>query len=97
MRCCAQEKDQAVQKRAYRLLAYILEQRENFARENFQEILDSLLLGVASSMSAAKRYRLQCLQVRSSELRMNQNSCCPSLSTVQKLTMQQCSAMLVVY
>jgi len=58
-----QEKDQAVQKRAYKLLAYILEQRQDFAVAHFQEILDSLLLGVASSMSAAKRYRLRCLQV----------------------------------
>ncbi len=58
-----QEKDQAVQKRAYKLLAYILEQRKDFAAANFQDILDSLLLGVASSMSAAKRYRLRCLQV----------------------------------
>lgn len=58
-----QEKDQAVQKRAYRLLAYILEEREDFVRGNFQEVLDALLLGVASSFSAAKRYRLRCLQV----------------------------------
>lgn len=58
-----QEKDQAVQKRAYKMLAYILEQREDFALSHFQEVLDSLLLGVASSMSAAKRYRLKCLQV----------------------------------
>jgi len=41
-----------------------LEERQDFAVSHFQEILDSLLLGVASSMSAAKRYRLRCLQVR---------------------------------
>ena len=58
-----QEKDQAVQKRAYKLLTYILEERQDFALAHFQDILDSLLLGVASSMSAAKRYRLRCLQV----------------------------------
>jgi hypothetical protein len=70
-----QEKDQAVQKRAYKLLAYILEERQDFALTHFQEILDSLLLGVASSMSAAKRYRLRCLQVRvvnyTSKINMN--------------------------
>ena len=53
-----------MQKRAYKLLAYILEERQDFGRQNFQEVLDSLLLGVASSMSAAKRFRLRCLQVR---------------------------------
>lgn len=60
-----QEKDQAIQKRAYKLLAYILEQRRDVLLSNFQDILDSLLLGVASSMSAAKRYRLKCLKVLS--------------------------------
>lgn len=58
-----QGKDQAVQKRAYRLLAYILEQREVYAKANFQDLLDTLLEGVKSSMSAAKRYRLRCLKV----------------------------------
>lgn len=58
-----QEKDQAIQKRAYKLLAYILEHRSDASINQFQEILDSLLLGVASSMSAAKRYRLKCLKV----------------------------------
>ncbi len=58
-----QEKDQAIQKRAYKLLAYILEHRLDASLSNFQEILDSLLLGVATSMSAAKRYRLKCLKV----------------------------------
>ena len=52
-----------MQKRAYKLLTYILEERQDFALAHFQDILDSLLLGVASSMSAAKRYRLRCLQV----------------------------------
>ena len=64
MSIATQEKDQAVQKRAYKLLAYILEERQDFGGQNFQEVLDSLLLGVASSMSAAKRFRLRCLQVR---------------------------------
>ena len=59
----SQEKDQAIQKRAYKLLAYILEHRLDASLGQFQEILDSLLLGVGSSMSAAKRYRLKCLKV----------------------------------
>ena len=59
----AQERDQAVQKRAYRLLAYICGRRPEFTRTHLGEVLGALLAGVATSLSAAKRYRLQCLQV----------------------------------
>ena len=59
-----QEKDQAIQKRAYRLLAYVLEERKDYAFAHLQEVIDNLLLGVASSMSAAKKYRLRCLKVQ---------------------------------
>jgi hypothetical protein len=63
-RATRQERDQAVQKRAYRLLAYICAERHDFARAHLAEVLEALLAGVATSLSAAKRYRLRCLQAR---------------------------------
>jgi len=64
MPLCAprQERDQAVQKRAYRLLAYVCGERPDFAAAHLAEVLEALLAGVATSLSAAKRYRLRCLQ-----------------------------------
>ena len=52
-----------MQKRAYRLLAYICARRPDFTRAHLGEVLGALLAGVATSLSAAKRYRLHCLQV----------------------------------
>ena len=49
-----QERDQAVQKRAYRLLAYILRERADFAHANFQSILDALLAGLNAPSSQAR-------------------------------------------
>ncbi|KAK9845416.1 hypothetical protein WJX81_006006 [Elliptochloris bilobata] len=57
-----QERDQAVQKRAYRVLAYVCARRADFTREHLGEVLEALLAGMATSLSAAKRYRLHCLQ-----------------------------------
>ena len=59
----AQERDQAVQKRAYKALAFICSARHDFTGPHLKEVLETLLAGVTSSLSAAKRYRLQCLQV----------------------------------
>lgn len=53
-----------MQKRAYRLLAYICARRSDFTRAHLTEVLEALLAGVTTSLSAAKRYRLKCLQVR---------------------------------
>ena len=58
-----QERDQAVQKRAYKILAFICAARQDFARPHLAEVLAMLLSGVTSSLSAAKRHRLRCLQV----------------------------------
>jgi hypothetical protein len=58
-----QERDQAVQKRAYKILAFICAVRQDFTVPHLREVLETLLSGVTSSLSAAKRYRLQCLQV----------------------------------
>ena len=58
-----QERDQAVQKRAYKALAFVCSARHDFTVPHLKEVLETLLAGVTSSLSAAKRYRLQCLQV----------------------------------
>ena len=59
---CMQERDQALQKRAYKLLAHACEARPAYLRSHLQAILDALLAGVATALSAAKRWRLRCLQ-----------------------------------
>ena len=59
----AQERDQAVQKRAYKILAFICAARPDFARPRLAEVLAALQAGVTSALSAAKRHRLACLQV----------------------------------
>lgn len=57
-----QERDQAVQKKAYKLVAYICEQRPDFLKQHCQDLLDCMLAGVVTSISAAKQYRLRCLK-----------------------------------
>ncbi len=52
-----------MQKRAYKALAFICSARQDFTVPHLKEVLETLLAGVTSSLSAAKRYRLQCLQV----------------------------------
>ena len=52
-----------MQKRAYKILAFICLARRDFTVPHLKEVLETLLSGVTSSLSAAKRYRLQCLQV----------------------------------
>lgn len=52
-----------MQKRAYKILAFICAARHDFTLPHLKEVLEMLLSGVTSSLSAAKRYRLQCLQV----------------------------------
>lgn len=44
-----QERDQAVQKRAYKLLAYITARRRDFTLLNLREVLETLLAGKAHS------------------------------------------------
>jgi hypothetical protein len=51
-----------VQKRAYKILAYLCSRRRDFVAPNLRDVLETLLAGVGSSLSAAKRYRLACLQ-----------------------------------
>jgi ribosomal RNA-processing protein 12 len=51
-----------VQKKCYKVLAYICEQRPDFLEAHFQDVLDALMAGMPSSVSAAKRNRLRCLK-----------------------------------
>ncbi|KAK9815144.1 hypothetical protein WJX73_008694 [Symbiochloris irregularis] len=58
-----QERDQALQKRAYKLLAHACNARgPAYPRAHLQPLLDALLAGVGTAMSAAKRWRLDCLK-----------------------------------
>lgn len=57
-----QLRDQALQKHGYKVLAYLCQDRSDFLRANSAAVISSLLAGVASSLSAAKRFRLACLQ-----------------------------------
>ncbi|GAB4822579.1 hypothetical protein N2152v2_009625 [Parachlorella kessleri] len=57
-----QEKDPAVQKKAYKILAYICEHRGAYMEAHFQDVLETVVAGMATSVSAAKRYRLRCLK-----------------------------------
>lgn len=56
------EKDPAIQKKAYKILAYMCESRPDFVQPHFQGVLQVLLEGTATAVSAAKRYRLRCLK-----------------------------------
>ncbi len=58
-----QERDQAVQKKAYKLLAHMCEQRQDFLANSFGDVLEALVTGMPTALSAAKRHRLRCLQV----------------------------------
>ena len=57
-----QERDQALQKHAYKLLAHACEARPSYLHAHLQTLLDALLAGVATALSAAKRWRLRCLR-----------------------------------
>ena len=51
-----------MQKKCYKVLAYVCEQRPDFRDAHFQDVLDALMAGMPSSVSAAKRNRLRCLK-----------------------------------
>ena len=52
-----------MQKKAYKLLAHICEHRQDFLAEHFGDVLEALVTGMPTALSAAKRHRLRCLQV----------------------------------
>ena len=51
-----------MQKKCYKVLAHICEQRSDFLEPQFHEVLEALLAGAPASLSAAKRNRLRCLK-----------------------------------
>ena len=51
-----------MQKKSYKVLAYLCEQRPDFLDPHFQEVVEALLAAAPASLSAAKRNRLRCLK-----------------------------------
>ncbi|WIA12282.1 hypothetical protein OEZ85_012341 [Tetradesmus obliquus] len=51
-----------LQKRCYRVLAYLAAARPQWLQAHLGQLLELLLLGSAAALSPAKRYRLRCLQ-----------------------------------
>ncbi|MEW5303887.1 MAG: hypothetical protein WDW36_006539 [Sanguina aurantia] len=56
------EPDPALQKKAYKVLAYLTRQRRPFLRSHLTQLLHATLTAGPASLSAAKRYRLRSLQ-----------------------------------
>lgn len=48
-----------LQKRAYRVLAYLAGSRPDWLKANLQKMLELMLLASAAALSPAKRYRLR--------------------------------------
>ncbi|PSC74246.1 ARM repeat superfamily [Micractinium conductrix] len=57
-----QEKEPAVQKKCYKVLAYLCESRPDWFEPRFAEVVETLTAASANSVSAAKRNRLRCLR-----------------------------------
>lgn len=51
-----------MQKKCYKVLAYLCEQRSDFLENHFQEVVAALADAQPASLSAAKRNRLRCLK-----------------------------------
>lgn len=62
------EKDPAIQKKSYKIIAYLCESRQDFVLPHFADVLRILLEGTGTAVSAAKRYRLRCLKASILEL-----------------------------
>ncbi|GMH32215.1 hypothetical protein BSKO_00049 [Bryopsis sp. KO-2023] len=50
-----------IQKRAYKLMAYIVNHREEFLAQKLEELVEKMRAGLTTCMSPAKRFRIQCL------------------------------------
>ena len=61
-KAAAEEREPALQKKGYKVMAYILESRADITEPQFQQLIEWLLLNVTTSVSAAKRYRLRCIK-----------------------------------
>lgn len=62
------EKYPAIQKKSYKIIAYLCESRQDFVLPHFTDVLRILLEGTGTAVSAAKRYRLRCLKAMILEL-----------------------------
>lgn len=58
----SQDAKSSVQKKSYKVLAYICEKRGSFVASNLEGAVVLLLDGLSSVKTAARRYRLQCLK-----------------------------------
>lgn len=56
------EKDPAIQKKCYKILLYLIEDRCDFMNENFENIVIILLQGSKTSISASRGFRIKCLK-----------------------------------
>ncbi len=59
----SQAKQPAIQKKAYKLLAYLCESRPSFISTHANDVVETLIASFPSAQSASKRYRLRCLRV----------------------------------
>lgn len=57
---CLTDPEPAVQKKGYKLMGYILENRRAFVASRVREMVELVLAGTQKCSSAAKRYRLRC-------------------------------------
>ena len=73
------EKDPAIQKKSYKIMAYVCESRPDFVVPHAQAVVEVLLGGGSAALSAAKRYRLRCLKAIIIELVQNENGVADAL------------------
>lgn len=57
-----QEKDPAVQKKAYKILHYIVADRPDFCGTEFEMVIQNVLEGGATAISASRAFRMRCLK-----------------------------------
>ena len=56
------ERDPAVQKKAYKLLQYLVEHRPDFYSQDFESLVERILQGSTTAMSASRGFRIKCLK-----------------------------------
>lgn len=57
-----QERDASTQKKCYKVLAYLCEQRPDFLHAHFAEVVSGLAEAQPAALSASKRNRMRCLK-----------------------------------
>lgn len=56
------ERDPAVQKKAYKIFQYLVEHRPDFYGDDFEGLIERILQGGATAMSASRGFRIKCLK-----------------------------------